>query len=148
MQLNLAIAIVLFPAWVYLIGSAVAVRRSARLTASLTLPGARGREGWGPAQPAVSVLKPLHGDEPGLHDNLRSFAEQDYPALQIVLGVNDAQDGALPAARSMIRDLPTCDIALVVDARAGGSNKKVANLENMIQASCHNRIVLAHSDIR
>src|SRR5260370_30605631 len=132
MQLNLAIAIVLFPAWGYMVGSAVAVMRFACRTASLTLPRLRRREGWGPAQPAVSVLKPLHGDEPGLHDNLRSFAEQDYPALQIVLGVNDAQDGALPAARSMIRDLPTCDIALVVDARAGGSNKKVANLQNMI----------------
>src|SRR5260370_39892185 len=116
MQLNLAIAIVLFPAWVYLIGSAVAVMRFARPTASLTLPRSRGREGWGPAQPAVSVLKPLHGDEPGLHDNLRSFAEQDYPALQIVLGVNDAQDGALPAARSMICDLPHCDIALTIVA--------------------------------
>ena len=29
---------------------------------------------------------------------------------------------ALPAARALIRDLPGCDIALVVDARANGSN--------------------------
>ncbi len=135
--LNLAIAIVLFPAWVYLIGAAVAVMRFARRP----LPAASD-------QPAVSVLKPLHGDEPGLYDNLRSFAEQDYPALQIVLGVNDAQDGALPAARALIRDLPTCDIALVVDARASGSNKKVANLENMFEAARHDVIVLADSDMR
>ncbi len=94
------------------------------------------------------MLKPLHGDEPGLYDNLRSFVEQDYPALQIVLGVNDPQDGALPAARALIRDLPTCDIALVVDARASGSNKKVANLENMFEVARHDVIVLADSDMR
>src|SRR5260370_2463251 len=148
MQLNLAIAIVLLPGWVSLIGWAVSVMRLARPTASLPLPRPRGREGWGPAQPAVSVLKPLHGDEPGLHDNLRSFAEQDYPALQIVLGVNDTQDGALPAARALIRDLPTCAIALVVHARAGGLSQQAANLENMIEAARHDVIVLAHSDIR
>ena len=125
------------PAWVYLIGAAVAVMRFARRALPVALE-----------RPAVSVLKPLHGDEPGLYENLRSFAEQDYPALQIVLGVNDAQDGALPAARALIRDLPACDIALVVDARASGSNKKVANLENMFEAARHDVIVLADSDMR
>ena len=137
MGVNLAIAIVLFPAWVYLAGAAVAVMRFARH------PSPQASE-W----PAVSVLKPLHGDEPGLYENMRSFAEQDYPALQVVLGVNDPQDGALAAARGLIRDLPTCDIALVVDARANGSNKKVANLENMLEAARHDIIVLADSDMR
>jgi ceramide glucosyltransferase len=137
MHLNLAIAIVLVPAWVYLIWSAVAVMRFARRALPVVLD-----------RPAVSVLKPLHGDEPGLYDNLRSFAEQDYPAPQIVLGVTDAEDGALPAARALIRDLPTRDIALVVDARATGSNKKVANLENMFEAARGDVIVLADSDMR
>jgi ceramide glucosyltransferase len=149
MGLNLAIAIVLFPAWIYLIGAAWAVVRFARRAPSLTLPRERRREGWGAsAQPTVSVLKPLHGDEPRLYENLRSFAEQDHPALQIVLGVNDAQDGALPAVHALIRDLPACDIALVVNARASGSNKKVANLENMLEAARHDVIVLADSDMR
>jgi ceramide glucosyltransferase len=94
------------------------------------------------------VLKPLHGDEPGLYENLRSFAEQDYPGLQIVLGVNDAQDGALPAVHALIRDLPASDITLVVDARASGSNKKVANLENMFEVARHDVIVLADGDMR
>ena len=34
--------------------------------------------------PAVTVLKPLCGAEPGLYENLRTFCNQDYPELQIV----------------------------------------------------------------
>jgi ceramide glucosyltransferase len=137
MQSNLAIAIVLLPAWAYVIGAAAAVLRFARRPSPVS-----------PDRPAVSVLKPLHGDEPGLYENLRSFAEQDYPALQIVLGVNHPHDGALTAARALMRDLPTSDIALVVDPRANGSNRKVANLENMFEAVRHDLLVLADSDMR
>ena len=165
MAVTLTIAIVLVPAWAYLIASAAAVCRFARHS-TLSLPSrgkregpapspsrSRGRVGWGlPAGRqgnGVSVLKPLHGDEPGLYENLRSFAEQDYPQqLQIVLGVNDPQDGALPAAHALVRDLPAHDIAVVINPRLMGSNQKVANLENMLEATRHGVLVLADSDMR
>jgi ceramide glucosyltransferase len=135
--LNLVIAVLLIPAWGYLIAAALAVTRFARR--ALPIP---------PQPTAVSVLKPLHGAEKGLYENLRSFVEQDYPALQIVLGVSDPRDGALPAARALIGDLPACDIELVVDPRASGSNRKVANLENMLEVARHDILVLADSDMR
>ena len=100
------------------------------------------------AAAAVSVLKPLHGIEPGLADNLRSFADQDYPEFQLVFGVRDAHDAALPAARALIAERPDADIELVVDPRAGGSNLKVANLENMLPAARHGIIALSDSDMR
>ncbi len=39
------------------------------------------RRAAGPAvaRPAVTMLKPLHGDEPLLEDALASFCAQDYP---------------------------------------------------------------------
>ena len=147
MAVKVAIAILLFPGWAYLIGTAVSVWRFSRRRSAHSTPE-RERGGWRPDSSGVSVLKPLHGDEPGLYDNLRSFAEQNYPTFQIVLGVNDQRDGALPAARALQRDMPTHDIALVVNARAGGSNKKVANLENMFELARHDLIVLADSDMR
>jgi ceramide glucosyltransferase len=137
MGVNLAISIFLVPAWAYLVGAAVAVVRFARRPAPVQ-----------PHQPAVSILKPLHGAEPDLYENLRSFAEQDYPVLQLVLGVNDPRDAALPVARALIEDLPGSDIALVVDARAYGANRKVANLENMLEVARHDILVLADSDMR
>jgi ceramide glucosyltransferase len=96
----------------------------------------------------VSILKPLHGAESGLYGNLRSFADQDYRAVQIVFGVRSPGDGALPIARALIRNRPDRDIALVVNPHVRGSNLKIANLENMLPAARHDWIVLADSDIR
>jgi ceramide glucosyltransferase len=94
------------------------------------------------------VLKPLHGAEPGLYENLRSFVDQDYPAMQVVFGVRHSADMALPVARALMRNRPEKDLELVVDARTIGSNLKVANLENMLPAASHDFIVLADSDMR
>jgi ceramide glucosyltransferase len=134
---DFGLALVLILAWAYLIGSTVAALRFAR------------RPIVAPAQrPPVSVLKPLHGAEPGLYENLRSFIDQDYPEMQVVLGVRHSGDAALPVARALMRNRPEKDIELVVDARAIGSNLKVANLENMLPAASHDIIVLADSDMR
>ena len=71
----------------------------------------RGRGTWryagpkaaGPASshalPPVTVLKPLHGDEPLLEAALASFCAQDYPDFQIVFGVQDGSDPALAIVR-------------------------------------------------
>ena len=131
------IAAVLLAGWLCLAGQVVAARRFARRP----LPSAT-------EQPPISVLKPLHGAEPGLYENLRSFLNQDYPALQIVLGVNHPEDLALDPARALIRDFPEAEIALVVDRHIRGSNQKVSNLENMLPAAHHQILVLADSDMR
>src|SRR6266436_3356293 len=137
MTLTFIVALVLAPAWAYLAGAAVAAVRFARLP---LLTAAE--------RPPVTVMKPLHGAEPGLYENLHSFARQDYPLVQLVLGVGNAKDSALPAARALIRDLPESDIALVIDTLVRGSNQKVANLENMLAAARHDILVLADSDMR
>ena len=136
-SLTVVIAVVLVPGWTYLLAETLAVVRFARCS----LP--RATE-W----PPISIFKPLHGAEPGLYENLRSFVEQDYPTPQIVLGTNDRNDTALPVARVLIRDTPSADIALVTDAPISGSNLKVANLENMLPAARHDILVISDSDMR
>ena len=137
MSLALAIGIMLVPGWAYLIGSALAAVCFARHP--LPTPS---------EHPPVSILKPLHGAEPGLYENLRSFVQQDYPAVQLVLGVNDRKDTAVPVADALIRDLPAADITLVFDPPVRGGNLKVANLENMLTAAGHDTLVIADSDMR
>jgi ceramide glucosyltransferase len=133
----IVLVLVLGAGWAYLCAAALAAVRFA----SRPLPEAA-------ARPPISVLKPLHGAEPGLCDNLRSFVAQDYPAFQIVLGVNGRDDAAVPAAHALIRDFPERDIVLTAEAPTSGGNGKVANLENMLPAARHDLLVLADSDMR
>lgn len=137
-MMSLGLAVVLLLVGGYIVGATAAALRFARRPSDAAPESVR----------PVSMLVPLHGAEPGLYENLRSFADQDYPVYQLVFGVRDSADSALPAARALIADQPPCGIELVVDPRAAGSNLKVANLENMLPAARHGLIVLADSDMR
>ncbi len=97
--------------------------------------------------PAVSVLKPLYGAEPLLDTALESLCGQDYPHFQVVFGVQDPADPALAAVARVRARFPACDIAVVVDDTAPGSNRKVANLMNMLPAARHDVLVVADSDV-
>lgn len=98
-------------------------------------------------RPPVTVLKPLHGDEPLLEDALASFCAQDYPVFQLVFGVQDPFDPALPVLDRLRARFPHVDMAVVVDATPHGANRKIANLINMLPRARHGVLVIADSDI-
>lgn len=100
------------------------------------------------ATPGVDVLKPLHGDEPGLEAALAGLFAQDYPGeVRVIFGVQDPADPALAVARRLQAAHPERDVAVVVDPRQHGSNRKVSNLINMAAVARHELILLADSDI-
>jgi ceramide glucosyltransferase len=97
---------------------------------------------------AVTVLKPLHGAEPHLEDNLATFFAQDYPApFQLVFGVQDENDPAIEVVERLRARYPGVEVALVVDGRRHGSNAKISNLINMQAAARHNVLILSDADI-
>ena len=99
--------------------------------------------------PAVTVLKPLHGDEPGLLDNLGSFCSQDYPGpIQVVFGVQDPGDGAVAVVEHLQKTQAGRDLDLVIETKVHGLNRKVSNLVNMAPRIRHDVVVLADSDMR
>src|SRR5438132_5562034 len=99
--------------------------------------------------PTVTILKPLYGDDPGLFDNLLSFAEQRYAgAVQIVCGVADAHDPAVAVVERLRGAPATQDVELIVDATLHGANRKVGNLINMAPRIRHDVVILSDSDIR
>jgi ceramide glucosyltransferase len=98
-------------------------------------------------RPPVTVLKPLHGDEPLLEAALATLCEQAYPVWQIVFGVNDEADPAVSVVRRLRRRFPAVDIALVADPTSHGANPKVGNLMNMLSAARHDVLVIADSDV-
>ncbi|WP_428376643.1 bacteriohopanetetrol glucosamine biosynthesis glycosyltransferase HpnI [Lichenicoccus sp.] len=97
--------------------------------------------------PAVTVLKPLHGDEPMLEQALIQFIEQDYPHLQIVFGVQDPADPAIAVVQRLRQLYPGRDLSLVVDPTPHGPNRKIGNLINMLPHAVHDLLVISDSDI-
>jgi ceramide glucosyltransferase len=98
-------------------------------------------------RPPVTVLKPLHGDEPLLEEALATLCQQDYPDLQVVFGVQDAADPAIAVVRRLQSRFPALDIVLVVDPTQHGRNHKVGNLINMMTAARHDVLVIADADV-
>jgi ceramide glucosyltransferase len=99
--------------------------------------------------PSVCILKPLHGDEPGLYENLKSLCDQDYPGpVHMVLGVQNPADPAIEIAHALQAAHPGSDISLVVDSTAHGTNRKVSNLINMNTRSRADILVISDSDVR
>jgi ceramide glucosyltransferase len=98
--------------------------------------------------PPVSLIVPLHGDEPGLEENLRSFALQEYPVCQLVLGVARADDPALPIAQRVAAAFPDRNIEIDVGEVQGAANPKIANVLSMMRLVRHKLLILADSDTR
>jgi ceramide glucosyltransferase len=118
----LVLALVLVVAWTYLVATTVAAFRFARRP--IERPAAHA---------PVSVLTPLHGAEPGLYENLCSFADLGLSRTAARVGRARPDDSASPIARRLIEARLHRDIALVIDPRVAGSNLKVANLDTVLR---------------
>src|SRR5262249_4636013 len=101
------------------------------------------------AKPApVTILKPLHGESPRIFRCLASFCTQRYAApVQIVFGVAQGGDAAIPLVKRLQAAFPDIKIELKIDGRAHGDNRKVSNLVNMAGLADHDVVVLSDSDI-
>jgi ceramide glucosyltransferase len=100
------------------------------------------------ALPPVSVLKPMKGADDALYDNLASFARQDYPSFELVLGCEDSMDPALGIARRIQRDYPEVPVTIVAGGRAIGHNPKINNLAQLLGAARNDWVLVSDADIR
>src|SRR5947209_2397880 len=98
--------------------------------------------------PAVTILKPLHGNEPGLFWRLASFCRQDYPAaVQLVCGTQSETDAAIDVVKLLAATQPSMQIDLKADPRDHGTNRKISNLINMQAMARHDVVLISDSDI-
>ncbi len=123
------------------LASGLLAARAVRRFAAQPRPG-------GPALPAT-ILKPLHGAAPGLQGWLEATLRQDHAApFQVLFGVGQATDTALPAARAAIAACPAADAQLVQNPTLHGANRKVGNLMNLEPLVRHGVVVIADADMR
>jgi ceramide glucosyltransferase len=98
--------------------------------------------------PPISILKPLKGTDPEMYASLRSHCVQDYPEYEIIFGVSNANDPALPFVERLKAEFPQCAIRTVLCSEKLGANIKVSNLMQMFPYARHDRLLVNDSDIR
>src|SRR4029453_5798513 len=81
--------------------------------------------------PAVTLLKPVHGMEPRLFENLESFFQQDYPNFEILIGARDNENAALHVAQEVRRKYPHVSSKVVLSGPPTWPNAKVYSLDRM-----------------
>jgi ceramide glucosyltransferase len=97
--------------------------------------------------PAVTLLKPVHGMEPRLFENLESFFQQDYPNFEILIGARDNENAALQVAQEVRRKYPHVSSKVVLSGPPTWPNAKVYSLDIMIRETPNSFLVISDSDV-
>jgi ceramide glucosyltransferase len=98
--------------------------------------------------PPISILKPLKGIDPEIHESFRSHCLQDYPEYEIIFGVSDPNDPAVESVKALQAEFPNRRIQLVVCPEILGANVKVSNLMQMLPTARFDYLIVNDSDIR
>jgi ceramide glucosyltransferase len=96
----------------------------------------------------VSILKPLKGTDLEMYENFRSHCLQDYPAYEILFGVSDPEDSAIPFVERLQAEFPQHEIRLLLCPERLGANVKVSTLAQMLPHARHQFLIVNDSDIR
>jgi ceramide glucosyltransferase len=97
--------------------------------------------------PPVAILKPLHGMEAELEENLESFFQQDYPDYEIIFGARDAENPALQIAQRVRARYSRVKSTVVLSGPPTWPNAKVFSLEKMMAVSNRSYFIISDSDV-
>ncbi len=98
--------------------------------------------------PELSLLKPLHGAEPGLEEHLATFFEQDYPQYEILFCARAADDAGLKIARRVAARYPQIPVKFLFTGEPPYINAKVRSMELMETEAAYDILVISDSDVR
>jgi ceramide glucosyltransferase len=98
--------------------------------------------------PPLTLLKPLHGAEPGLEADLETFFQQDYPAYEILFCARAQEDAGLATARRVAARHPEVPVKFLFTGEPRYINAKAASMEAMEAAAAHDILVISDSDVR
>ena len=97
--------------------------------------------------PPVSVLKPVHGLEPALRENIESFFLQDYPDYEILIAAAEENDAALEVVREVCARYPRIPSRVLVTGEPPWPNPPAYAFHRMTAISQHEILVTSDSDV-
>lgn len=97
--------------------------------------------------PAVSVLKPVHGAETRLKNNIESFFRQDYPNYEILFAADEESDAALEIIREIAGRYPQIPCRILVTGKPELPNPPACSFFRMSEAASCDILVTSDSDV-
>jgi ceramide glucosyltransferase len=97
--------------------------------------------------PPVTVLKPVHGAESRLKQNLESFFRQNYPNYEIIFAADEADDTALPLVRELCAQFPNIPTRIMVTGKPPWPNAQNFCYHQMTDAAAYDILVTSDSDV-
>jgi ceramide glucosyltransferase len=99
------------------------------------------------SHPGVTMLKPIHGLEPRMEENLEGYFRLDYPDYEIVFGCRGPEDPSLAIVSKLSARFPDVKVRIVYSGPPAWPNAKVYSLDKMIATSTNDYFVITDSDI-
>lgn len=96
--------------------------------------------------PKVSILVPICGLDAGAWENWSSLCEQDYPDYEVLFGIMDERDPAVPLVRSLVEKYRD-RARLFVGLPAQGPNHKDSNVGHLLREARSDWFIFSDSDI-
>src|SRR5579872_787125 len=96
--------------------------------------------------PPVSILKPVHGLEAQLKQNIESFFRQDYPTYEILFAADEPNDAALDVVREISSRYPNIPVRILVTGTPW-PNPVVYSFHCLAEAAAHDILVTTDSDV-
>ena len=99
--------------------------------------------------PPISLLKPLHGAEPGLRESIESFFGQDYPSpYEILFCARCEDDAGLRIAREIAALHPEQPVRVIICGDPQFPNPKMFSLSVMSEAASYPHFITSDADAR
>ena len=98
--------------------------------------------------PPVSVLKPLHGTEPDLEENLRRFFDLDYPEYELLFCARHESDTGLQMAQRIAAEHPQVRARFLTCGEPQFPNAKMWSMAMLAQAAEYETLVTSDADAR
>lgn len=95
----------------------------------------------------VSILIPVCGVDEYALLNWQSFCKQDYETYEVLFGVMNPNDPAVPLLKELVEKFPSC-AKLLFGLAVNGINHQVSNLIHLHSAAQHELVVITDSDMR
>jgi ceramide glucosyltransferase len=97
--------------------------------------------------PSVSILKPVHGMEAQLRENIEGFFRQNYPSYEILFAADEADDAALNLVREVSARYPQIPCRILVTGKPPWPNPPAYCFYRMAEMAAHEILVTSDSDV-